>query len=85
MPFGAREGYLWRASPDALRQFRPCPLYLSSAHVLVPVASARRAATTSPAYRRQNVSLLRIQEESLRIVFNACRHRMPFLFLSNVL
>lgn len=53
--FGTREGYLRRAVPGALRQFRPCPLYLSSTHLLVPVACARRATPPGLTDRRQNV------------------------------
>lgn len=55
LPFGTREGYLRRAVPGALRQFRPCPLYLSSTHLLVPVACARRATPPGLTDRRQNV------------------------------
>lgn len=55
LPFGTREGYLRWAVPGALRQFRPCPLYLSSTHLLVPVACARRATPRGLTDRRQNV------------------------------
>lgn len=55
LPSATREGYLRRAAPSALRQFWPCPLYLSSTHILVPVACARRATTPGLTDRRQNV------------------------------
>lgn len=55
LPSGTREGYLRRAAPSALRQFWSCPLYLSSTHILVPVACARRATTPGLTDRRQNV------------------------------
>lgn len=55
LPSGTREGYLRRAAPGALCRFWPCPLYLSSTHILVPVACARRATTPGLTDRRQNV------------------------------
>lgn len=64
LPFGIREGHLCWAVPCPLCQLRPCPLYLSSTQLSVPVASACRQTDI-----RLISVLLHTQEESLRIIF----------------
>lgn len=79
LPLGTREGHLCRAVPCPFCQLRPCPLYLSSTQLSVPVASACRASTVTHTYRHQTDSLsFTYPGRILKDYFYAPHYRIPF-------